>query len=82
MARLSERTKTSEHRLDAVVTVIERLAQDNENLGKRLEELREIQKRNEEGSDRRFKALDERLNILMNVVERHVTENGHQHKPE
>ncbi|HEV2383621.1 MAG TPA: hypothetical protein VG206_28010 [Terriglobia bacterium] len=87
MARLSERTKVNEDHLEATMTVVEHLAEKVDHLGGRVEqigqkldELGEMQRRNEEASEKRFKAFDQRLNILMNVVERHIAGPGHQHQ--
>jgi|SRR5579859_6708271 len=61
MGRPSERTKIVEDRLEATRVIVEHIAEQ-------ITSLTATQARNEGASEKRFKALGERLNILVNVV--------------
>ncbi|MHB8653815.1 MAG: hypothetical protein ACYDA9_08045 [Terriglobia bacterium] len=69
MLRMSDRTGKIENHLDAATAVVEHIA-------RQIAQLAESQRYAQEASEQRFKALDDRLNILVHVVERDISSRG------
>ncbi|MGI9065955.1 MAG: hypothetical protein ACR2HX_06075 [Pyrinomonadaceae bacterium] len=74
-AKADERWASTEQSIRALLAIAEIHEREFEGLREANKELREATKDLREAG----KATDERLNVLINVVERHISE-GHNHK--
>ena len=72
---------TNVHRLEANVgrltSDVDKLRDSQATLTAAMVRMTEIMQQSQEQADARFKGLDERLNTLITVVERHTTGPGH-----